>query len=535
MHLSGTLNRGLRSIEQDASLATEVLDLLLRIIDVLLRSRPELVTDVSLENVGKEVLKFLPEAYQHIAFSNNSNSSGSAGATICLSITSIWHSYSSSSLGTLMLLQHPDTLRMLIEILSPRRHTVLMDGDTKALVVLECLGLLKNLTYYGEDHRRSMVEHFELMSTLTSLTSNSMATSQGGHDKTMERLSAVFRNLALSSDVRLLLAQKANVLTALVRLAAGSRNNRSVNCSYGHILRNVLSAWSSLAMDGQSINIMLFHGDGMLVKQLKRFLSVSDDVVVCKRSARTIRLLARENASPAVSILHDAELLQILSQRAMCDADEGVRTECQEAFARCAGLVRAPMEQYDAVLDTLSKMTAATTFGNIIAPGPPSTQTTPINGVSAEIVTRALRDQAQHPENRMAMGARKDLVEGLANILSRQQALNVAKDNVCYTLLDLSKESYNHAVLASSPTLLAAMVTFLLERPAASLSLTTQLMRQAIVQSILNLAQSPTTWKMLAKQTSMIRCLLQFVSATTTDADLKILVKAVILQLASEL
>ncbi|KAL3906613.1 MAG: hypothetical protein SGILL_009198 [Bacillariaceae sp.] len=470
---------------------------------------------------------------------HNASPTAASFANIGLSIVSIWHSISSCSLGTSLLLERQETLPILTELLGgKRRNNKLLptSNSMQSRIVLEGLGVFKNLTYYGEDHRYLIVQNAELMSTLTSLTVGGGTIFVGNNNddgKSMERLSAVLRNLALSSDVRGVMARRSNVLTCLIKLASsggGAYNNNA----HRNVLRNITSTLSSLAMDGSSINLLLFHGDGMLVKQLQHCLSTSDDAVVCKRAARTVRLLAREEASPAASLLHDPDLLSILSERAMHDANDGVRTECQEAFARCAGLVRAPMEQYGAVLDALSNMALNSTYTGTLVDNS-NNHVTVSTGVSADIVTRALREQAQHSENRVVMVQRKELVEGLANILSSPQASGLAKDNVCHTLLDLSKESSNHAAMASSPAILGSIVNFLMERPAANESLTWTRMREDIIRVVLNLAHTPSTREMLASQTSMIQSLLQFASATSTNHDLKKKVKTAILQLASAL
>jgi hypothetical protein len=483
-----------------------VVELLLRIVALLYRYNPDV--EKSLQLQGSEVMHLLPLVYQQTNTSAKSTSFN-------LEILSIWHSFSSSSLGTTALFERPETLPIINEMISKSRRDT---SNIHVEIVMEFLGLLKNLTYYGEDYRHRIVDHTELIATLTSLT-------DVPDDNARERLSAVFRNLALSIDVRCKLAQRADVLTAIVRMV-GNINNRYNNSSGKNILRNVLSTLCSLAMDPNSTNLILFHGDGILAEQLKHCLNYDDDAVVRKRAARALRLLARDH-SPMVVLIQNYQLLEVLSHRAMYDTNNTVRAEAQEAFARCASLIRAPMLQYRTVLDSLTKMAVLTTRHNI---------TTNDEPCLPEIVTRAVREQASHPENRRAMAQRTELTEGLSQILTCTEASPVAKENTCATLLDLSKEKENHDRLAS-PLILDAMVATLLERGQMGETERTRIrIRESIIRSFLNLAQSPTTWKTMASRTSLLQAMLQFASTTSNDQhDLKKQVKAVILQLASEL
>ncbi|KAG7363935.1 hypothetical protein IV203_037137 [Nitzschia inconspicua] len=523
-HLASCLHNG----DGDRFSSTQVIELLLQALDVAYRYIPELVHEEALtDDHRKDLLKFLPKIYQQAQYTFHNhqsamhhNRSNNHGLTTSL-ILSIWHSISSSSLGSSLLLQRPETLPLISEMLSiEQRHAA---AACEKEIIMAGLGLLKNLTFYGEDHRHSIVEHTDLVSTLSSLTNSP-------NDKTVERLSAIFRNLALSSDVRLKMAQRSDVLTALAvmvgkSIMSGDEENEN---NSKHILRNALSTLSNLAIETSATNLLLFHGDGILIKQLAKILLQVDDTVVRKRSIKTLRLLARDTAtvSPMMILLQNHHLLEILSNCAMYDSNDGVRMEAQEAFAKCATLIRSPMEQYQSVLDALTHMTVKTIHN--------------IPSSSADVVTRALREQASHPENRLCMGRRTELIEGLAKILSSASTSQLAKENVCATFLDLSKDPVNHLSLAS-PVILGALVGSLLDVHAqvsneiASTTSRRVHLRESIVRCLLNLSQTPDTWKTMASQTSLLQSLLQFASNRSTDPNLKTQVKNVILRLAAEL
>jgi hypothetical protein len=492
------------------SLNSQVVELSLRSLEVAYRYNPDLVTENQSIRQGEEVLRLLSLVYQHtITIHSDTSTYRSSSAMLILSI---WHSFSSSSLGSSLLLKRPDTLSILGDILS----SIKSSGKDERCISMEGLGLLKNMTYYGEDYRRRIVMQVDLISWLSTLGHTS-------NDKVLERLSAIFRNLALSTDVRLTLAQRSEVLTSLVYMAG--KGNGIGNNSHKHILRNVMSTLTNLAMDANSTNMLLYHGDGILVKQLAQFIAHPDDVVVRKRAAKTLRLLSRDTASvsPMTVLLQDQQILGKLSYHAIYDPDEGVRNEAQEAFAKCATLIQAPMLEYQAVLDTLTQMTTMKSTVNVAS--------------SADIVARALREQSSRSENRRSMGQRQDLAEGLAKILTSSDASLLAKDNVCLTLLDLSSETDNHMTLASPP-ILEALVQTLMDRRAAAtheIGSTRSRIRVSIVRFILNLSKTSETCKRMAGQTSLIQSLLQFATSHSTNYELKNQVKDVILRLAAEL
>lgn len=428
----------------------------------------------------------------------------------------------------MLLLQHPATLQAINNILLLQKQRP--NHNSGGLeIIMEGIGLLKNLSYYGEDYRHLIVDQTNLLTTLTSLT-------DVPNDKARERLSAVFRNLVLSTDVRSRLIQRADVLTAIVRISiintATNIDNASTNCKK-NTLRNVLSAITSLAIDTNTTHLIVFHGDGILVEQLKQFVVQCEDYVVRKRAVRALRLLVRDASSAHVMVLQDNQLLEILSDRVLNDVSDAVRIEAVEAFCTCASLIRAPMIQHTYILDSLTHMLMA------------STSTTTRTNI--DTVARALREQACYPENRRGMVQRENLLGALASIILSENTTLSAKESVCATLVDLSEEELNHEAIAL-PIILDALVQTLTDRGRiltasnaignANANINTSItnkIRESSVRTILNLAKTQLNWRTMAKQTALIQSLLRFAAATTTGEDAKKQVKAVILQLAAEL
>lgn len=441
-------------------------------IAVFYRFCPELVaSEETLRTRGADLFFVLPEAFRK-------------GAV--LPVLSIWHSISSSKVGTAVLLQSPAALLAARDVL--RQEICGKEG------LMETLGLLKNMTYYGEEYRHLIVEQPGLLSALTSVPLNENC------EKARERLSAVFRNLALSLDTRTVLAKRPDFLTAIATLASSTSLT---------VLRNMLSTLVSLAIDADSSLLMVFHGEGILVEILRRYVTYTEDATLRKRAARALRLLARETSAPLM--VHDNQLMKVLSQSALHDTSSEVRAEAAEAFARCASLVKAPMAQHEAMLDALTHLSS----------GP--------QAIPADVMARALKEQATHPENRKALIQRKTLMVALGQIAMSNETSTSAKENVCSALLDLSSDDENNRVLIATPLTLEALV-----HNSADRGVHYSVIRRYSVETLLNLAVIPSNRKSMAQYASLLQSLLHFAAATQVG-DLKTKVKSVILQLAAEL
>jgi hypothetical protein len=440
-------------------------------IAIFYRFCPDLVSsESSLQSRGPDLFFLLPEAFRK---------------GILLPVLSIWHSISSSKVGTHILLQNPSVLLATRDVM--RQKMCGKEG------LMETLGLLKNITYYGEEYRNRIVEQPGFLSTITSLPLEENC------EKVRERLSAVFRNLALSSGTRPVLVQNSEFLTAIASLASSTSLT---------ILRNLLSTLVSLAMDADSSLLIVFHGEGILVEILTRYVTHMEDVTVRRRAARALRLVTQETSAPLM--VHNNKLMKVLSERALHDSSSEVRAEAAEAFARCASLVKAPMAQHDAMLDALTHL----------ASNP--------QAIPADVMARALRDQASHSENRKAMAKREALMTALCQIAMSPESSRSAKENVCLAMLDLSSDEGDETrILITTPLALEALVQ-------NSAGDNHPRIRQHAVETILNLAKVSTNRNAMAKQSNLLQSLLQYASATQLN-DLKAKVKGTIIHLASEL
>ncbi len=467
-------------------------------LDAFYRQCPQLLlTEDSIQRNGSQVLRLSREALVHDSMRQQQG--------ISQPIVSIWHSFSACNLGTTLLLQNPETLRIVNTILSAMKRKFHHQNSTGVIeTILECLGLLKNLSYYGEDHRHTIVNQTQLLSTLTSL-------SDVPNDKARERLSAVLRNLALSVEVRSLLTQRADVLGCLVRLFCAC--NRSKNT-----WRNIMSTITSLAIDTSLCHLIVFYGDGVLIEQLKNCVVHSQDSVARKRALKALKLLVKDPSSTLV-LLQTNRFLEILSNLAITDTsewepNESIHQEATEAFCQCANKVHAPMAQHEYVLNVLTKMLTIPT-------------------TNLGTVARALQEQASHSVNRRAMSRNRNLLQALVAVVRSEETPLDAKESACAALVDLSEDTMEIAL----PVLLDALVQSL-KSPAARTnieSIVTNRIHEYSVQTILNLAKQQPNLNQMACHKALIQSLLRFAAATTTAEDVKKRTKAVILKLAAEL
>jgi hypothetical protein len=145
----------------------------------------------------------------------------------------------------------------------------------------------------------------------------------------------------------------------------------------------------------------VFHGVGIPIEAMKRLVSHDGDEVIRQRAARALSLMARDTSAPL--LVHDTRLMETLSNRALRDTSNDVRIEAAVAFACWPALLKAPMAQHEAILDALTHLANS-------------------QSVLPEVMARALKDQASHPENRIPKAHRNKFLEALARIATSAEA-----------------------------------------------------------------------------------------------------------------
>lgn len=388
-------------------------------------------------------------------------------------VLSLWRTCGRCVQGSLILAKARSVLKYLIQIL--------LGQQSSQHLQLESLGVLKQLTFYAEERRLDILECGGMVKALTHTPFS---------DKGDERLSAILRNLALTPSVRLIMAQDPAILSCMIRLCSQS-NQRTV--------RNVISTIDSLAMEPDSAISIVLHGDGVVLTVLIRLTMDSQDHVVRRRSARAVRLLARDRATPL--LVNDNSLMNALSHCALHDLCQDVRREAAEAYASCANLVRAPMPTHTGVLQSLTNLAQK--------PEAP------------EAVARAMKQQALCPENRVPMADHAGLLPALAEIALREGISHGCREAVSTALHDLSSAEPNLEKMAIDSVLQALVRNAL--HPSEDLS------RRA-VNTLMNLASLPSNRKSMVLHDGLLQALMLY-AASNSDATRKANVKKAILTL----
>ena len=282
---------------------------------------------------------------------------------------------------------------------------------------------MKNATYYAHDAYDYLSELPGFLSSLLNVS-----TFMGHEPKDRERLSAIWRNLAVVQENRSRLAQNPGVLNALHALASSPLNEDE-----GFTTRNVINTLISLSMDAESSLILLMHGDGIFSNLMQGLLACSDDTVR-KRAARTVRLWASHETSGAL-LVHFSALMDRVSAVALRDTCEEVHHEAAEAFGRCAGWVQGGHPNFDTVLDALASLCCSS---------------------SPNVVARALKGQAAHPKNRLLLIERPIFLETLITITLEPNNPLLAREDACCAIADLAAEKKNRQRMAT-PELFEAL------------------------------------------------------------------------------
>lgn len=415
----------------------------------------------------------------------------------------------------------------------PTIITLMYDNEATAVSRGEILGFLKNVTYWEESSHSRLLQQQRFLPGLARLSC------RPHHSiKSLQRLSAVFRNLATSPDCRILLVRQPCAIGALVKLMtiSGSSMNTTEEPDLLTLDKNLLNCLLSLAMEKEVALVLLFHGDGILLKVLKRYLT-HHDAKIRKKASSTIRLLAHDTSTPL--LIHNGDLMKTLSEAALNDPCAYVREEAAECFAKCAALAKAEQQpHFEAVLDALTLLVSL----------PKTKQSKSI--VSMDTLALTLRDQSRNQCNRVAMVSRPLLLDTIANLaLLRTEAPSFVTQDACCTLMYLSIEEKNRATMVLTPKILDALLSNLssfqppvlghampvVGSPTSSRS-RHESGKEHAIQALANLAKEPSARTVMAHHSCLMQTLIQVTRALDKEAGtLKAALKIVILLLANEL
>lgn len=386
---------------------------------------------------------------------------------------------------------HPTGARYMV--LSKDLMEVLTDslanGALSEANLHEGLGCLKNITCFADNHCYQMLQQSHTRGNLCALTRIIQS------DKSLERLSAIFRNLSVSPKCRPVMTREPDFLCALFSFSNYHSNKP--------VLRNLLNTLVSLVMDRSACVILLFYEDGKALRLAKTWLH-NEDVMIRKRSIRLLRMFADETS--AILLLKDTDMIVALSNCAMQDESQAVRIEATEAFARCAGLVESRQPHYHVVLSALLSLTKCP-------------------NVPVEVVARALRQQTSQLDNRASIGNCTELIDTISNIASAHASSARTREDLCIALLDLTYEKENMERLAS-PNVLQALID--------NATIVRSPQQKAAIQALIRLAGCSSNRMKMVNHHCLLHSLIQL-ATKATDSGLKSQIKMVILSLVGEL
>jgi hypothetical protein len=411
---------------------------------------------------------------------------------VSLNVARLLHTISGTSAGSLALVNCRTLISSLVDALA-----TVTDYSHCDELLAETLGCLKNITCYADEQRPMIVCLPGFIPALASI-----CLQRQFPPKAAERMSAIFRNLLLSHECRRTVGRDPCFMNALFELVTGQCNRR--------VLRNILNILHSLSLESDVALIFVMFGDGVFLSVLMQLLE-DDDSVIRRRSVRTFRLWTNEASAPL--LVHRQDVMAVLSDRALHDENQFVRSEAAEAFSKCAGLVNADEPHHRTVLQALVKLSKSP-------------------GVSTEVLGRAFKEQACHPDNRVALAGDLELLKIIARIATSPGATMHAREDACCALHDLSMEDCNRKILGNQLCVLDALVENA-ETPGYERSQR----RRFAVQALVHLSNEATVRTLMVKHERLLKSLIRFASTADTEAsqNLKSQVKQTILALVEVL
>jgi hypothetical protein len=475
----------------------------------LLRRQAE-ITQQILTSHGPDLLILLSNAIK-VAIQRKQGQNGigmQSVHSVRYDVVFIFRIISSSSIGTNVMVKCRIALESLVLILGE-------DEITNDGIALEILSVYKNLTYYQEDYRITLLKSPGFINGIGLLSKKCKLSL-----KSRQRLSAVIRNLAISVECRSILVAYPTVIDTLIQLLGWEPQSSDDSTSVTETNRNVVNTLISLAMDHDSALILIFYGDGVLLHILQRYLKVSSDTYLRKKSACILRLLAHEVSAPL--LVHDANLMYSLSDAALRDDSSDVRKEAAEAFARCAALVQIGQQpHYESVLDALTMLV---------------TRRSRLKAGAIDSLARALREQSSHRCNQRPMADRGILLEAISEIgLSREFNSSNASRDACCALMHLSQDERNLEKLTKKTIVLDAILSNATAYPTYYDSSEDNGKMYALT-TLVNLAKNTNCRRIMVRHRCLFQTLVHESKLIRSDrSDFKDMLKEATLLLASEL
>ena len=260
--------------------------------------------------------------------------------------------------------------------------------------------------------------------------------------------------------------------------------------------RNAVSAIGSLAISDENSMAFVTHGEGIIVKIMRRLVENEFDAVIRRRAVRALRCFGRKDT---IDMLAD-RLGIINSLCVVAKGDPSVEAKI-EAIEACT----APY--YNVILDSII---------NIARASPPVS--------CIETLAKTMHTLSCFEQHRIPMANHSHLLKTLTSIASHHAATIVCREHTASAFFNLSCEPENRTKLVGR-NVLATLIMFASDEREEGRKL-----RTVAVKTIVHLTLAEKNHKCLTREVGILKCLLQFASSSK-DCPIKDEVKASMINL----
>jgi len=370
---------------------------------------------------------------------------------------------------------------------------VILDDESNLGTKLDAVATLKNITYYVEDKRLQILNHPGLIDALIKLCT------VHGDEMGKEFASAVIRNLAMAPTTKVPMMEYSCLIDVLVELT----EDPDVKTR-----RNAVSAIGSLAIADENSLTFVTHGEGVVLRIMKRLVETEEDSIIRRRAARALRCFGRKET---VEMIVDCRgIVDTLCNAAMNDTSVEAKIEAIEALACYISHANEMTPYYNRMLD------AMVNIGN--SSPPPS---------CIEALIKTFNTLACFDRHRKPMADHPGLLQTFSIIALNEKKSSTCLEQVASAFHNLSQDESARKELAK-PHILPLLVT--IGSTACENDGDNALARSYANLAIVNVAIPESNRIQMAKESGLLNSLIQFAS-TSEDSESKESVKATIIKL----
>lgn len=437
---------------------------------------------ISVQQSGEDIFRMMSSAFHSVRYTESFD-------WCTFHILKVLRSLSRTRVASTAMVKTEETLDII--------RIVILDDESNLGTKLDAVATLKNITYYVDDKRLQILNHPGLIDALIKLCT------VHGDEMGKEFASAVMRNLAMTPTTKVPMMKYSCLIDVLVELT----EDPDVKTR-----RNAVSAIGSLAIAVENSFTFVTHGEGIVVRTMKRLVETEEDSIIRRRAARALRCFGRKET---VDIIIDCRgIVDTLCNAAMRDTSVEARIEAIEALACYVSHANEMSPYYNRMLD------AMVNIGNSSLP--PS---------CIEALIKAFNTLTCFDRHRKPMADHPGLLRTLSIIAMNQKKSSTCLEQVASAFYNISQDESAREQL-SKPHILPLLVT--IGSTACENDDDNALARSYANLAIVNAAIPESNRTQMAKENGLLNSLIQFAS-TSEDSEWKESVKATIIKLIPRL